>query len=1108
MDARRTAGLAVAASSPDDPAVSDGDRGENFFDSFANAMLERSLPAIRDWLSSRLGDGARIGSVTLDERTVVVSDAQIPIGARVTLNVQEARLDARPEDLIAGLPPARLRSLRGTVEAREGQLRVFSAPIEFVGSGASKDAWVQGEVRLGGATWKLESEVGDALPIYGTAQVHIDGDGWRVRDAALTTGASRTRFNGAGGLRGARLTAAKINTEFARWVHLRATLSAFLGRSPATPIPVPLSAVIGGQASLNAGRWEADLTLRSDRSDLALTLETRSGQVLRSELTGAADASELLPASADRLMDRDRSGAAHVHATASGPFDALDAEIDLRWDGLVAPWLDGPRPATATLEIEEARRGTVSLRIEGAGVLRGRLGIAPFGSIDGEAQATLHPSALVLGPLRADGDPVEVVAQIGGTRKEPDLSLTLEGPRVSARRERESITLRRARADIELRGREGRLTVHRAEVSARVGPGSARAVFDGTETALSLARVDAEQALAGVSLFFEQSVVGTRPGSRFVLPEAAQLWANLTLCGRDVTGTAHLEAAHSRLSLTPFRYRAGSFDGTKATSTLAFDDAVALGLFGGSALAPRGKEKASVRLELTGTGEAMRFRVRAEAPRTPIGPADAPTIATLHEGALELEIGPQVFEMRALTGRLFGGQLEARGGVRGEGEQRVLHLDLLRLTDANRGLRERLLGDRRSISHDVLRGLSLDVRLSGALDHLSGRASARTDLSAVELVIDTADGVIARGSSLSGHLHPRDLSPWLAPVVIDGDPYALTASITGRLRSPEVRGTIVSDAQSISIGARGAEGSASVRFDAAQLQVEFELGPDGASVPAASAIVGGGRVQLSAVRSRLLGGLLARLDIRDLELGSIEGIADELEGALSLKASLWQLGALGVSATAQVDRPKYRALRRLSMMFARYGLRDPDPASISPLTATLRIQDGELEINSVQARHEAFELVARGRRSAFGIWRADAEVTVTSAFLETSHLFVGPARWFGDVVVPVRASGPEGRVRVHADLMAALDHILKRTRLGRGLERAINALFERTAEARAARTKSSAPKQLPASTLTSVDALVDQIARDATPAGPAVGALLDRGLTPEEIVERVRRRRS
>jgi len=1012
---------------------------------------------------------------------------------------------------------AQLRSLRGSVRATEGGKTVFSAPLEFVSTGKS-GAWVEGELRLGGATWELDRASGDALPMYGTAQLRVDSEGWKVADAALTFSASQTGFSGSGSLKegGNRLREAKLETRYLQVGHALSALESFRGSALRLPFPLPPDAIVTGTAALDSDlSWRVDASAQTDRSDLSLKLDAKLRVIESASLSGLVAPDEGLPSSLSPFVDLAASAPLNIDATASGPIDALCAQIDLRCEGLASPWTLAAHPGVASLKIDDARRYTLELDVERAGRVSCRLGVAPYGSIDGNARLILEPGAWKLGPLRGEGTPAELDIRIGGTRKDPDLAFELKSDQLSLRRDdaAESLQTKRLRAKAALTSSKGKKRLGAAWAKARVGPGSAEversiervAGKDVERTAVRLARVDADNALAALSLIMEQGWIGTGTSdARFVIPEGAQLWADLSVEGSAVTGRGHLETQHSRLSLVPLRFDKGSFEGTKALATLAFDDAVSLGLFAGSPLVPAGSDQAELEMSLSGAGPSTKLELSATARRVrwrsrgPRAVAD-PDLLALDSAALELSLGRGALEVRELSGTLLGGRFEAAGALRREGERSVARLERLSLLGADRVNRWLSAGG----SAAAVSGLSLDLHLRGALGRedgaLEGHATLTSDRSQLEASVETRGSAFAPGSGIKGFLHPGDLGSWTGPLVLDGDPMIVAAQLTGSFEAPKLEASLEGGLSRATYGG--------ISAPVADLQAGFGLGGDGVVLHGLSLLLAGGRVDLRGLSSAKFGGAMARLSVDGVQLGAIDAVSDELQGALHLEASVWRRSgsASGVRLTTRVEEPRVEALRRVASLFSRYGLKQPSRSGRRPMTATLTLADGLLEVRDVEASLDAFTVRGGGSRSPLGIWHGDADVVVKQAFLQTSHLFVGPAAWIGDLRIPVRIQGPDGQVRADADFIAALDAVLAKTRLGRGLQKAIDALMRKTIDKKP--PTGEAPRYHAPTTLAGSDALIDRIANDEPEADAALGTLLERGLEPEEIAERVIRRR-
>lgn len=800
---------------------------------------------------------------------------------------------------------------------------VFLAPVEVDGKGSESQAWVDGEVRVGGATWKLTTGVGDALPMYGTGRVVITTEGWRVIDASLTSGASQTKLDARGSLGegGAKIVEAVLGTQYARLGHALDVLAAFRGEELRLPFPLPLDAVVDGTASLDpAGTLAIDANARTDATDLALKLTSKGRTIERADLTGTVGPDELLPAWLDRVVDRAATEPFAVTLTGKGPLDALEGTLELEAPALASPWLRAPRPAGAKIGLRGGRRWSVEVAIDDAGTGQAQIGVAPYGSIDGAALLELSPGAWAVGELTAEGEPVQLEVQIGGSRSALDLKLGLSGTKLAVSAGGAALRMKRPRAKAHVTGDRG-FRLQSATANARVGPGSAELTHDGASTRVRLARVDAADALAGLGLAVEQRWIGLGDEARFVVPDGAQLWGDLAIEDRRVSGQAHVETARSRLSLVPLRYAAGSFEGTEALATLDFDDAIALGLFEGSPVVPTGPGAADLHAKLTDHAAETRLEATATARRVGWRFRGGDEVLALEHAGVELALTREGLELRGVTATLFGGRLEARGGLRRVGERVAATIDALSLRGAHEGLRERLLGDRAGAAWE---GLTVDLDLAGDLDALAGTAKVRSERSALDASVTTQGRAIARGSTVTGHVDPADLGPWTAPLVIEGEAMTVKARLEGDLARPSVALEVEGGEQRVVVGP--------VRAPLSNLRVRAALGADGLEVPEASAWVAGGRVTARGLVSRAFGGTIARLTVDGVRLGEIDRVSDELRGALHLDAAVWQRGGAPPAArvAARVEQPVYALLSRFAALFSRYGLRMPERSSSRP----------------------------------------------------------------------------------------------------------------------------------------------------------------------------------
>ncbi|HJL17715.1 MAG TPA: hypothetical protein RMH99_18770 [Sandaracinaceae bacterium LLY-WYZ-13_1] len=286
-----------------------GGRG-GLLGTFANAVLGRTLPRVREWLRSRLGPGASLGALELDGARVHLLEARVPIGA-LELRVRRATLVTAPEDVVAGRAPVRLERLEGELRGGGGD---FTAPVVLSGRPGATAAWIDADVEVKGARWRPAHGVGDAAPMDGTARLRITVDGWALEDAALESGASRIRLSARGSLRDRTrgLTEARLEASEARIGHFLDALTAWTGRPPPPAMPIPWDARLDGRVALTrAGRIDASLTLGTSQSRLALELDAgRDGSVRSGSLCGEIGWDDLRGAVAGAVaMDRTTAGA-------------------------------------------------------------------------------------------------------------------------------------------------------------------------------------------------------------------------------------------------------------------------------------------------------------------------------------------------------------------------------------------------------------------------------------------------------------------------------------------------------------------------------------------------------------------------------------------------------------------------------------------------------------------------------------------------------------------------------------------------------------------------------------------------------------------------------
>lgn len=1075
---------------------SDETPGGSLFSQLANAMIERSLPAIREWLRARLGPRATLGEVSVEGTRVTVRRARIPLGAAVILDVERATLIARPEGFASGRAPAHLERLDGIVRFERGALTTLSAPVEIEGRAGDGRAWVDGTLRLAGATWRPTLGVGDALPLSGTAELRVAAEAWSVRDAALESGGCTVRGWASGALGGEVLRSGELTVEAARLGHTLDVLEAFRGQRVTLPVPLPLDARVDLDAALGGERARGSVTVSTDRTRATLRFEHAAGAIRDGHLEGTLDPAELVPEAARRFVVLDGCEVVRVAGQAEGPLDALEGTVQLTADAWALRGMRAPAPARALLALRGASGVDFDLTLEGAGRAFGRAALrGPSGQRSGHASLTLEPDAWALGDRRLGGEPVRAELTLAGGR----LEVSGQGPRVElSRGDAPPLVLRRAHGHAAFA--DGALVS--GEASARVGPGRARIRRRPEGGArVQIDRADREDLVALHDLLFSRGWLGrARADARFVVPEGTQAWADLTWAGGRLEGTVHAEAPRSRLSFTPLSLdlSTGQTTGTVARAIVSHDDARAIGLVPDAGFGPVGG-RVELGATLTGAGRDTRLFVAARAEELALGAHPGATPAAVARDLLaRVVIDARGVEVRELRAEVLGGRLEARGGYL----DRALRLDRASFVASGPELRARLAGD----DPDALPGLALRIDARGTAEALEGVVVAETERSRLRMSIGTttADGGLLfdpDATRLAGHVHPADLAPWLGPVALRAEaPLGVLGRVGGSWARPDATLEVVGGPGELVV--EGADRARALGYD--ELTGEVALGRDRSSGSLTLHGLGGGRARLEAavLTGRPLLGTLGRLTLDDVDLGDTLG---EVDGSLTARASGFKLrgAGAGLTARATLSDARYPVLTRLAPLLTRYGLTPPPPHGKGDATLRARLDRDGWRIHELEAAVEGVRVTGDVTRSPAGAWGGGLRVEAAAAWLRASRLLRGPASWLGDLVIPIRVEG-EGAPRLRADVLAALDRAIATTRFGRGVQRAIDRVLEELFR-RPPPPAPAAPHH-EASDVTPTDALIDRVAEGAEDADRALSALLERELSPRELADRLLRR--
>jgi hypothetical protein len=694
------------------------------FETFANALIERTLPRVREWIVERFGPGASLGSMEIEGKKVHLDDVRVPLGSRIVLTAKRATLITRAEDLMTGGFDAL------SLEALEGGAITIGSIRARVGFAAEPSAgeWVRGRLTLDDVDIAGER-------FTGNARVRVDASAWSIEDGVIERGSARLTLAMGGAV-----------SSGPRLAHARTSAAAFPSTAVAEILGViglavpsivrAIAARISGTASYDpsADRISVHAEARTDSSYLALELESGARAIKSGSLRGKVGWDDVL---APDLRAHVR-GASPITVSLDGT-GLADARGSLRCPQIDLRWLKTPLAIDAHLDA-----GKAELDVAGDGV--GFKGEALLDrEIHGGGSGTLEPRALALGDVSLDGALASFGVLVRGSLRAPKADVTLKSDRLVITREDASLALSKIHARVQGSAIEAR---------ARMGTGT----IQFAKNRLRAERVDAMPIAA---LF----------GAR--VPFDGVLWADLARAGASWAGTAHLEGAKSRITAAPLRFDADerALDGTKIAAILGAAD---LARWIGGPFAPR---EGSVEVELTVTkAELGRLRqLRAEGLATSrvleLGLARRTFSARSLRVPLVIDGGRAIVADASVT--IFGGEVRASCALDRSG----LSIDRISIDHVGAGL-ARWLG-----AGDALHDLSIDGVLArdGDVD-LAGTLDVRTARSSFS-VRPRVHGSSLGGTDLEGEIEVADLAPLLGKWAGAGR-WELKGSLDGTLSDP------------------------------------------------------------------------------------------------------------------------------------------------------------------------------------------------------------------------------------------------------------------------------------------------------------------------------------
>ncbi|MEZ4445507.1 MAG: hypothetical protein R3B72_40910 [Polyangiaceae bacterium] len=578
-------------------------RGSRILAGFANAVISRGLGRIRAWLRERLGDDADLESLRIEGTRAELLGAKLPFGD-ASLRIDRAQLALETE---GSTPRVRLVELRGALCAGHGDA-TFEAPLELTHTRRDDpEAWVDGTLRVMGATWTKRAGVGESEPLEGTVEVKVSLQRWRLFDGHVEGSAASVWLEAEGAMdnsEGRALEQARLVFDKARAGHLLDAVHALIGRGPAPSAPLPWSALLTGEVV-----WQRKG---------ALTLETAVND----------PAGALPPGLALRAALEEKGDGYQGEVTLTSEASALRSSplcITAEGDG---HHVDGSRLAgrLALHELTAMRFWPATLRslageLELDGTLSGPLGAPRFGG---------QVAAEALG-LERDGRTFRAESLRG------DLDLSPEGLRLT----NGSVAVWGTRAEIAL-------DVPRDASTASRPAAQIQLVDAGPELVLDLASLSS----------LPWSLALARDGSR--PPEERWISRDLRVSGvvelgRDLaaTGSLAVETRETAALLTLALGADGNLRGSRLSGRLSWVDLLLLGIFS-EGLRPLAEGTASLEAEILGTRSApvLRGRLAATAMRVDLSGLHLP----LQDLSTELHLDHESLVAHEVSGRVGGGR--------------------------------------------------------------------------------------------------------------------------------------------------------------------------------------------------------------------------------------------------------------------------------------------------------------------------------------------------------------------------------------------------------------------------------------------------------------------
>lgn len=345
-------------------------RAGRWFENVANALLERAVPRVREWLQSRFGPGSDVAGIRLEGRDVHVDDTRVPLGPRAVLAIARAtfRVTSEPSR------PLVLHALHGELRVEEGG---FVAPVRFeCAESVCADAWIDGALKVEQARWPRVDGAGAQASLDGSIGVFVTSARWALERGTLTSADATITIEADGELdaEGAKhLSRARVELRDARAGHFADAAAAITGAQLGGALTVLADARVDG-VLLWINGLDADVTARTERSRLQLKASAALDETVSGTIHGSVAIADLLDTRvADAaLCDGKLSGTVRAPVVNGiGRVRDIDLEFATSRDGVRVSFADAPA-SLAALALDVAGIET-SLRVPPTALFTGEL---------------------------------------------------------------------------------------------------------------------------------------------------------------------------------------------------------------------------------------------------------------------------------------------------------------------------------------------------------------------------------------------------------------------------------------------------------------------------------------------------------------------------------------------------------------------------------------------------------------------------------------------------------------------------------------------------------------------------------------------------------------